>query len=245
LGGQNLSATASDPGDLQRAFHELERGGIGNLRDTELLRHLRRYLGRVSIDGLHAGDDEVVAVAVEELRLDLANRLGQRIGGSRGVGSSKLAVGEQDGMVGADRECVLKHLSGERWSHGQGDDLAVLLLPQSSGERQGLLVQFVADGIEHASFQCALLPVPRVRWDVLDVGHLFDQDYVVHVSLSFLGKGESEHVASDRWATRPTLPAGTRGACGDTDEAPVEVICLMTEGLRASAWGVTAGALAS
>ena len=159
----------------------LEALGIGDMVDAQLFGDLRRHLRGVAVDRLHAGDDGVVAGAVEQLAFDTADGLREGVGGGPGVGAGEGLVGEQDGRAGHASEAVHEHLAGSRRTHGQEDDAGVGIVPNELlGEGQGVQVERVDDAVEHRAPQGPLLPVPGLLGDVRDVRHLLDEDDDVH-----------------------------------------------------------------
>ena len=89
--------------------------------DPELLGDLRRDLGGVAVDRLHAGDDHVVAAAAEQLALDPPDRAGERVGGGAGVGAGEGAVGQEDRLARHAGEAVDEDLAGLGRAHGEED----------------------------------------------------------------------------------------------------------------------------
>ena len=190
---------------------------VRDLVDAEVLGELRRDLRRVAVDRLHAGDDEVVAAAAEQLALDPADRQGERVRGRDGVGAAHGAVREEDRLARRARDAVGQDVAGLRRAHREVDRLRRRVAGgDPPGERQRVEVERVQDAVEQPTAKRALLAVPGVLGDVADVRNLLHQDDAVH--------GHLPECARPGRSRRPAQPwdggRGCRGARPSLSGAP-------------------------
>ena len=88
----DFRAVAEIPPDLHGVVLQLDQFlEIRDLRDTQLLGTPRTDLGRVTVDGLPAAEDGILAA-------NRANRLGQDIARGQRIAGGRTAIGEQDGL---------------------------------------------------------------------------------------------------------------------------------------------------
>ncbi len=160
-------ALGGDPavGDLQDGLR------VGDLRDAELLRRLRADLGRVAVDGLAPGQDEVVAA-------DLLDRLLEGEGGGQGVGSGEPAIGQQDHPVRPAPERLAQDVGRLRRAHRDHGDRPAVIVPDLERHLEGVQVLRVEDGRQRVAVHRAVFG-HHLAGDVVRVGHLLDQDHAV------------------------------------------------------------------
>ena len=186
LGGHNLASAADDSSKLEPLFLIFGASDIGNAGQAQFLGYLCRYLCRITIDRLHAGDHEIVVAAFEQLPGDFSDRIGKRIGRRPRIGSAERTVGEKHHLIGCSGQTVAKNLLGHRRAHRQGDDARLVVaadLFHHVRKRQRLGVQLVDYACQPCSNECAGFRIKSVVSNLRDVGNLFYQNYIVtHVS---------------------------------------------------------------
>ena len=142
---------------------------VGDLRQVEVLGNLGTHLGGVAVDGLAAGDNQVV--------IHCAQGTGDSAGGGQGIGTAKLAVGEQDGSVDAHGEGFAQDGLGLGKTHGDDRDVCTVFIFQLKGELQTTLVVGVHDaGNAFADERAGL----GVDFHLGSVRHLFYANYYIH-----------------------------------------------------------------
>ena len=122
---------------------------IGDDREIEVLGDLRTDLRGITVDGLTAGDDQIV--------VQIPDRARDRGGRRPGVGAAEHSVGDQDGMVSAHGQSLAKDVIRLRQTHGQNGDFRAVLILQLQGSLQTGLIIRVHDGEHRASVQGAVL----------------------------------------------------------------------------------------
>ena len=136
----------------------------------EVFGNLRTDLGGVTVDGLAAGDDEVV--------FDDAECAGQCVGGGERVSAGELAVGEEDGAVGTHSHSLAEDGLGLRRSHRDDGDVCAKLVFQLEGHFEAALIVRVHNARHTVANQ-------RARYGVdLDFGgvrNLLDTNYYFHI----------------------------------------------------------------
>ena len=138
---------------------------VCNLVQTELLGDLRSYLGRVSVDGLAASDDEVDIS-------DLADCRRKGIGRCKGVSSGKeTAVRKKPAGVSASVEAFPDDLSCARRTHCEySDRRAGILLLEAEGLLESIHIFRIEDCGKRCTVDCSfsrhcILPdISRVRY---------------------------------------------------------------------------------
>ena len=180
------SARTAGPGDL-----DLPR--VADLRQAQQLGHARPHLAAVVVRRPLAEEQQVGAA-------DLLDGLGD--GGGHGglVGGGQGRIGDDDGLVGADRQRLLHRLPDLAVGLGDGerhDGDVGAALPDLDGGLEGVLLEvadLVRDGLQH-------------RLAVLDAHHL-----EVHVRLHADDDLHAHHPSSK--AARKQASAPPVSSCG-------------------------------
>ena len=126
----------------------LDFAGIGHLRQVQLLGDLGANLSGITIDGLTAGQNDVVCI--HPVGVD---RGGDDLGGGVGIGAAELTGGDQHTLVHAHSHQLTQHTLGRRGAHGEGDDLAAQLVLQSQSGLHGVHIIRVDDGLHGCTIQ--------------------------------------------------------------------------------------------
>ena len=149
---------------------------ISNLRQSQLLSHLRAYLCRIAVDGLAAADDDVIIAY-------LPDGGGKGVGSGQRIGSGKSAVGQQIAVVGAAVKSFTDNFGCASRSHGQdGYGGARMCIFQPESLLKGIQVFGVEDGGECRAVNGSV-GFHGIFPNVACVGNLFCQynDFQTHV----------------------------------------------------------------
>ena len=124
---------------------------VGHLGQVQLLGDLGANLSGIAVDGLTAGQDDVVLL--HAVGVDTG---GDDLGGGVGVGAAELTGGDQDALVHAHGHQLTQHAFCGRGAHGERDDLAAQLVLQGQGGFHGVQVVGVDDGLHGGTIQGAV-----------------------------------------------------------------------------------------
>ena len=125
--------------------------GIGDLGQMQLLSDLGAHLGGITVDGLTAGQDDVILV--HAVGVDAG---GDDLGGSVSIGAAELTGGDEDALVHAHGHQITEHAFCGRGTHGEGHHLAAQLVLQGQSSLNGVQVIGVDDGLHGRTVQGAI-----------------------------------------------------------------------------------------
>ena len=144
---------------------------IGNLRQVEVLGNLRSHLCGVAVDGLTTGDDKV--------KIHCAQSTGNGAGGGKGIGTAKLAVGQQDSAVNAHSQSLAEDGLCLRKTHCDNGHVCTVFVLQL----QGIFKTALVVGIHNRGNALADKGTGHgVDLHLGGIRHLFYANYYVHFS---------------------------------------------------------------
>ena len=117
----------------------------------QLLSDLGADLSGIAIDGLTAGQNDVVLI--HTVGVDAG---GDDLGGGVSIGAAELTGGNQDTLVHAHGHQLTQHTLGGRGTHSEGHDLAAQLVLQGQSGLDGVHIIGVDDGLHGRTVQSTI-----------------------------------------------------------------------------------------
>ena len=122
--------------------------GIGHLGQMQLLGDLGTHLSGIAVDGLTAGQNDVVILNAVSINSS-SNDLGSGIS----VGAAELAGGNQNALVNAHSHQLTQHTFCGRRTHGESHDLAAQLILHGQSGLYGVHIIGVDNGLHGSAVQ--------------------------------------------------------------------------------------------